>query len=649
MNTFRQDEKKDLKKIYRYLRGYTLDPGFSTNLNTMDINETVYRIRWEDLSTYQGDIRLPSYGPSGEYFEVIDIDPPSQCYYQPVDLDSVDVLSQNGLKPSEGNPQFHQQFVYTIAMKILEQFEHSLGRRMIWSPRELSAYPFKAYVGKIRLYPHALREANAYYDTQKKAILFGYFKAALQISGTNFPGGAVFTCLSADIIAHEVTHALVDSLHPRFLENTNRDVGAFHEGFSDIIALLQRFTTKELIVDQLSRTSGSLDKFTFLGELATQLGDALPHGRGALRSAIGSYVDGKWKRMEPDPSRYKTATEVHDRGAILVATFFDALIKVYNYKTADLLRIASNGTGKLPDGAISRDLAGRLADELCTIASHLTHIAIRALDYCPPVDINYGDFLRALITADVEFSDSDNNIYRIALIDAFRSWGIFPLNVNTLSEESLIWSKPAIEKPEIAMALEEVVDFLRQWVPVLNSINDREALWIKTREIQAALHQFLTKTNKEKLDDQGWEEWLRLLGITSRDIHMPGYTDVTKKAKNDTIEVYKVRPAYRVGSNGLVMEQIIVTITQKVILRADAAADAGVEIAFRGGATLIFNRSEEFSLSYIIMKNIRSEKRFKEQFRYQSGGDDSAAAFTDSMYEANNGFETINFSHLHFH
>jgi hypothetical protein len=199
------------------------------------------------------------------------------------------------------------------------------------------------------------------------------------------------------------------------------------------------------------------------------------------------------------------------------------------------------------------------------------------------------------------------------------------------------------------MALEEVVDFLRQWVPVLNSINDREALWIKTREIQAALHQFLTNTNKEKLDDQGWEEWLRLLGITSRDIHMPGYTDVTKKAKNDTIEVYKVRPAYRVGSNGLVMEQIIVTITQKVILRADAATDAGVEIAFRGGATLIFNRSEEFSLSYIIMKNIRSEKRFKEQFTYQSGGDDSAAAFTDSMYEANNGFETINFSHLHFH
>ena len=76
----------------------------------------------------------------------------------------------------------------------------------------------------------------------------------------------------------------------------------------------------------------------------------------------------------------------------MVATFFDALIKVYSFKTADLFRIATNGTGILPDGAISPDLAGRLAKEICEIAQHLLNIAIRALDYCPPVDITFGDF-----------------------------------------------------------------------------------------------------------------------------------------------------------------------------------------------------------------------------------------------------------------
>ena len=74
-------------------------------------------------------------GPKGDYLEVIDIDPPNNCWYKPVHINDVDILSQNGLTPSEGNPQFHQQFVYTISMKIIEVFEDALGRKIIWRPR----------------------------------------------------------------------------------------------------------------------------------------------------------------------------------------------------------------------------------------------------------------------------------------------------------------------------------------------------------------------------------------------------------------------------------------------------------------------------------------------------------------------------------
>src|SRR5688572_13832345 len=113
------------KPPFRMLRGYSLDPGFSTRLDTAGINEIVYHVPWEDVTK----------GPCGEYFEVIDYDPASNCFYDPAELNSVEALAQNGFAPSEGNPKFHQQFVYTIAMKTLEHFEKSLGRKILWQPR----------------------------------------------------------------------------------------------------------------------------------------------------------------------------------------------------------------------------------------------------------------------------------------------------------------------------------------------------------------------------------------------------------------------------------------------------------------------------------------------------------------------------------
>lgn len=638
------------KQVYRYLRGYTLDPGFSTQLETMCLNDTVYRVRWEDLKD--------SPGPNGEYFEIIDIDHPSNSYYDPVDLETTEILSQNGLKPSEGNPQFHQQFVYAIAMKTLVLFEQSLGRKLIWAPRPLhengkELSDAERYVGQIRLYPHAFRGANAYYHRDKKSILFGYFKAALQVRGANFPGGAVFSCLSPDIIAHEVTHSLLDSIHPRYLEDTNRDVAAFHEGFADIIALLQRFMISDLVINQLYNAQGSFDHFTVLGELATQLGTAIARGRGALRSAIGQHnAEGKWERQQPDPGLYQSRTECHTRGSILVATFFDALIKVYTYRTADLFRIATNGTGVLPKGAIHPDLAKRLSEEVCNIAEHLLNIAIRALDYCPPVDINFGDYLRALITADIEFAKEDERIYRIALIDAFRSWGIFPSQVTTLSEDSLQWSAPDLSSRQIS-AMDAVASFLRERVRGLNSITDRKQVWLKSQEIQRDLHRLMVSDSGEALGDD-WEDLLDKLGLLTKSINFHGESGLNvlneNINRNTPIEIHKVRPAFRVGRQGLVLEQVIVTITRSINVDVNQGNGKSQSVRFRGGSTIIFDGSKDFSLSYVITKRINNNARFHAQLKYQLNSQGSQdTSFTDSMYGDNTGFKDINFGHLHFH
>jgi len=639
------------KANFRLLRGYSLDPGFSTRLDTAGINEIVYQVKYEKVTK----------GPCGTYFEVIDYDPASNCFYDPVDLDSEEVLLQNGLPASEGNPRFHQQFVYTIAMKTLAHFEQSLGRKIIWAPRK-EIIPGKkktdrsrietTYVPKLRLFPHAFRDANAFYTPEKKAVLFGYFEAASNAGGSNLPGGVVFTCLSPDIVAHELTHAILDSIHPRFIENTNPDVPAFHEAFADIVALLQRFTITSLVEQQVAATRGNLAEFSFLGELATQFGNALENNRGALRGAIGAFnpKTNKWEKFQPDRSLYQNEFEPHKRGAILVATIFDAFIRLYNVKTEDLLRIATNGTGVLQPGAIHPDLAKRLASAACEMAEHLLHICIRALDYCPPVDITFGDYLRALITADLDVSPRDASGYRLALIEAFRSWGIFPDRVNTLSIESLCWAHPENLTTEEDQVLKYIAqslkDQMRLMVEIsLSDFDTRKTIYDESQRVQAWLHDLLLSKKRAVLGEKAWSGFLTKLGLTNKPV---SYTYEGKRyASKDVppLEVHKVRPVYRVGRENLIVEQVIITLSQT--FRITEGELAGLK--FRGGCSLILNMSRDCNAEYIIYKNITSQHRFQYQLDYQLGKTPAFTALTDSMYSNEGSFDTINFANLHFH
>lgn len=338
----------------------------------------------------------------------------------------------------------------------------------------------------MRIHPHAIRDANAYYDPSRVALLFGYFNAADQLVGSNYPGGLVFTCLSPDIVAHEVTHALLDSVHPRYMEDTNKDVGGFHEGFTDIVALLSRFTFRELVEQQLFASAGIVDRFTVLTELATQFGEALEGYQAAMLSAIGEWTPTGWKPCAPNPSDYGSLSEAHDLGALLVANVFDAFQRVYNHRTADLLRIATNGTGRLPEGSIGYDLVKRLAAEASAIAEHLLHICIRALDYCPPVDITFGNFLRALITADIDIAPEDEEGYRVALIEAFRARGIFPDRVRTTSTESLLWSPPRLSEHGSEFFRNSIRRFIGP-IRELISTEDRAKIHERSKKIRAEI------------------------------------------------------------------------------------------------------------------------------------------------------------------
>ncbi len=127
------------------------------------------------------------------------------------------------------------------------------------------------------------------------------------------------------------------------------------------------------------------------------------------------------------------------RGAILVAAVFDAFFDTYQRRIRDLIRIATGGSGVLPEGDLHPDLVNRLAQEASKTAQSVLIMCARAFDYLPPVDVTFGDYLRALITADHEMVPDDHFHLRAAMIEGFRRRGIYPHGVSSLAEESLLW------------------------------------------------------------------------------------------------------------------------------------------------------------------------------------------------------------------
>ncbi|MHB0667962.1 S8 family serine peptidase [Roseomonas mucosa] len=607
----------------RRLRIYATDPGDGRRLATAFVNTATVEVPWESSGTAVGGAASTLRpGPVGEYLEVVDVDPASRRFYPPVDLNDPLLLAQDGCPPSEGNPHFHQQMVYAVAMRTIRAFEVALGRRALWAAHRVqvpdtsraalekaakdAAVAVSAqdeappprmrtqdrYVQRLRIYPHALRQANAYYSPDKLALLFGYFSARTRSGGQ----GMVFTCLSHDVVAHETTHALLDGLHRRFQEPTNCDVLAFHEAFADVVALFQHFTFPELLRFELGRARGDLGQGNILADLAREFGQAMGRSR-ALREAVGKPATGR---------EYAEATEAHDRGAVLVAAVFDAFRTIYARRSADLMRLATGGSGVLRPGALPVELVNRLADEAAKSAQHVLTMCIRALDYMPPVDPNFGDYLRALITADSDLVPEDRLGYRVAFLEAFASRGIYASGVKTTSVESLRWQTPAPEAQPPGLG-----EFIRgeQGLDLSWDLRaGRRESWEAAHGNAKRLHDWLIRLD---------ETQARMLGLDF---------SLRQEDGKALFEVHSVRPARRVTPDGDVRTDIIAVITQTDPEtrvgghRENAPSSWASGLPFRGGCTLVLDRRAGMeAIRYCIAKPIFSQARRKATAEYLKG------------------------------
>lgn len=385
-------------------------------------------------------------GPVGRRIQVIDYDGSRDCFYDPVDLDDPLIAMQNGVQPSESDPHFHQQMVYAVTSETLRRFEAALGRS-IEQRTPKGTIPLR-----IDVYPHAMRIMNAYYGGSGRMI-FGYFPASEAATGRIVPGQTLFTCLSHDVVVHVATHALLDAIRPDFTSGGG-DTYAFMEGFCDLCAMLLHYSHRDALLDTIQRTGGLIYRSVLRADgettaatpqiqaelaennpligLATSFGEARGKS-GGLRSAIA----------KPDPKALETATEPHARGEILLAAIFDAFFSVYVRRSQGLFRVYRSGGGRVDSADLPYPLAESLAGEVQRVADRVFNTCIRALDYCPPPPLQFGDYLRACITADSDYDPSDAWGVRDAFMQAFRRRGIKPEGAPFFTDEALRW--PAID------------------------------------------------------------------------------------------------------------------------------------------------------------------------------------------------------------
>lgn len=543
---------------YREVSIYTIDPSASREEGSI----ARVRVNYEPLQP----------GPVGAHFKVSSVDADRDKKYAELDLDDPRNLIRQGRKPSPSDPQFHQQMTYTVCSHVYDAFNTALGRHPAWG---FDKEPDEDR-NRLTIFPFGMEARNAYYERSTRSLKFGYF-AAKEASGRNLRNGWVFTSLSHDIIVHEVTHAFLDGLRSHFLSPTGQDVLAFHEAFADIVAVFQRFSYEKVVEEALRKARGAVGTASVLTDLARQFGNTIGKG-AALRTTNDLDGSGKAKQLED------AGLEPHDRGSVLTSAVYAAFTKLFEKKTRRYLLLATGGTGILPEGEIPVQLREVLAKEASQLASHCLSICIRAIDFCPPVDVDFGEYLRAIITADHDLVPDDHWGYREAWVDAFWERGIYPYDVANLSEDALLWRKPRVEV---------IIEGL-SYSKLAFRGDPNSAPFLEDLEAQAAV-----------------------LGacVTSEDLRKEfGLVKPGKQGDSqyDLPIVQSIRTSRRVGPDHQVAFDLVAEVTQRRTVQRE-----GRSIEFIGGSTIIVGPNGD--VRYVISKRVDNDKRLTRQVEFMTG------------------------------
>ncbi len=268
-----------------------------------------------------------------------------------------------------GTPQFDQANAHALVSSTLLMYDRYLGTQANFSFR-----------GPLRVIPHKGEGKTAYFSRWDRSINFFEWDSPSL-------GKRVTTSQSADVIAHEIGHAVWDGIRPR--AGYSGEAGAFHEAFGDCSALLQALQHDSNLTKALKENGGDFTKPSLLSRMAEEFGsgfnkedkDPNNDNRMYYRTALNEfkYIDPKDLPDDDYPPTVPEdvlTREFHSFSRVFSGAFYRMLTSLFN--------------GAKSDGADA-------VTALKTAREKLGHTFGQALHELPPTGIKFGVVSEAML------------------------------------------------------------------------------------------------------------------------------------------------------------------------------------------------------------------------------------------------------------
>ena len=425
----RTDRQSIPRPVFRNLRVFAVDPGLTARFETAVMNETTLRIPWEQLDP----------GPSGEYVVVVDKDEGGTTLNPPVDLDRPEAARTGrtaALRRAVRNSASRWSTQSRCARSRTSNERSAVsctGRRVA---REDDVSPAAHSLSAL----HGERERAT--TTPTAGIHFGYFESVTGIAVSR-DGRLHLPFAGRDRAPGDPRAADGDEhrVRPRHESRRRRAARGLRRSDRALPALLGERRAPRSRSPPFAATSRSgASSAPSRCSSARAIGTA---GRPQERARLHRR-NGKWQPRRPDPTLYET-----EHGAARAAeTSSSARCSRPSRRSTSRASPICDASrrrapGVLPKGYLHPDLVEPVRrTRQPSRRAMCSRCACARLDYLPPVEVD----VRRLPARDHHRRrrprPNDHRRYRVAFVDAFRSYGIGPAGLGTLSVDTLRWSAP---------------------------------------------------------------------------------------------------------------------------------------------------------------------------------------------------------------